>query len=116
MKNQIFEINAKITCQSSVVGSKEHQGPIGNLFDIYDTTNKFKQKTWEKAERDLAKQSKAITVMINQEIDRSTKTGTSVVVTGGGAGGGRGGIPPPPRRRARPRRERASEQRQAPHS
>ena len=55
MKNQIFEINAKITCQASVVGSKEHQGPIGNLFDIYDTTNKFKQKTWEKAESEMQK-------------------------------------------------------------
>ncbi len=37
--------------------------------------------TWEKAERDLAKQSKAIAQMINQEVKRSEKTGHSISVT-----------------------------------
>ena len=39
--------------------------------------------TWEKAERDLAKQSRAISLMINKEIKRNEKEGVSVAVVGG---------------------------------
>jgi murein DD-endopeptidase MepM/ murein hydrolase activator NlpD len=39
---------------------------------------KTDRATWEKAERDLAKQSKAISQMINQEIKKTEKVGTSV--------------------------------------
>ena len=38
--------------------------------------------TWEKAERDLAKQSRAISQMINQEIQKTEKQGVSVSVAG----------------------------------
>lgn len=53
MKQQILKINAKIVCAASVVGHKEHEGPLGAYFDVYDQTDKFKQKTWEKAESEM---------------------------------------------------------------
>ena len=55
MKNQILKLNAKIITSASVVGHKEKDGPIGNQFDIYDKTDKFGQKTWEKAESQMQK-------------------------------------------------------------
>ena len=39
---------------------------------------KTDRATWEKAERDLAKQSKAISQMINQEVKKTEKVGTTV--------------------------------------
>ena len=53
MKREILKINAKIISAASVVGHKEHDGPLGAYFDIYDQTDKFKQKTWEKAESEM---------------------------------------------------------------
>ncbi len=57
MSNKILKTNAKILGGFSVVGHKEHEGPIGNLFDLYDPSDKFKQKTWEKAEIEMQRQS-----------------------------------------------------------
>ena len=44
---------------------------------------KTDRATWERAEKDLARQSRAISQMINQEMKRNQKEGKSVVVTGG---------------------------------
>ena len=44
---------------------------------------KTDRATWEKAEKDLAKQSKAISQMINKELKKSEKQGSNVVVAGG---------------------------------
>lgn len=55
MKKQILKVNAKVITAASVVGHKEREGPIGHLFDIYDENDKFKQKTWEKAESEMQK-------------------------------------------------------------
>lgn len=55
MKKQILTLNAKILCGASVVGHKEHEGPIGDCFDIYDKDDRFNQKTWEKAESQMQK-------------------------------------------------------------
>lgn len=43
---------------------------------------KTDRATWERAEKDLARQSRAISQMINQEIKKSGKEGVSVSVTG----------------------------------
>lgn len=53
MKNKILKINAEIVCAASVVGHKEHDGPIGACFDIYDKSDRFDQKTWEKSESEM---------------------------------------------------------------
>ena len=55
MKKQILNLNAKILCGASVVGRKEHEGPIGNCFDIYDETDQFLKNTWEQAESEMQK-------------------------------------------------------------
>ena len=44
---------------------------------------KTDRATWEKAEKDLAKQSRAISHMINKEIKKIEKTGVNIAVTGG---------------------------------
>ena len=44
---------------------------------------KTDRATWEKAEKDLARQSRAISQMINQETKKTQKEGVSVVVTSG---------------------------------
>lgn len=38
---------------SSVVGKREHDGPIGEDFDIHDRCEKFGMNTWEKAESEM---------------------------------------------------------------
>ena len=64
MGNQILKTNARIVCGASVVGRKEKEGPIGECFDIYDTTDKFQQKTWEKAEIEM--QKRALTLALEK--------------------------------------------------
>ena len=64
MKNQILKLNAKIMCGASVVGHKEHDGPIGNCFDLYDKSDRFAQKTWEKAESEM--QKRALTLALSK--------------------------------------------------
>ncbi len=64
MENQILKTNAKILYSSSVVGHKEHDGPIGSCFDTYDKTDKFGQKTWEKAENEM--QKRALTIALTK--------------------------------------------------
>ena len=64
MKNQILKTNAKILCGASIVGHKEHDGPIGQCFDLYDKTDRFGQKTWEKSESEM--QKRALTLALSK--------------------------------------------------
>jgi stage V sporulation protein AD len=41
-----------ISC-SSVVGSKERKGPLGDLFDYHDESDRFGQKSWELSEGEM---------------------------------------------------------------
>ena len=65
MKNQILDLKASIATAASVVGHKEHNGPIGQCFDKYDETDKFKKNTWEKAESEM--QRIALTLALEKE-------------------------------------------------
>ncbi len=38
---------------ASAVGNKEHEGPLGKLFDFHDESDRFGQKTWELAESEM---------------------------------------------------------------
>ena len=38
---------------AAVVGSKEHEGPLGADFDLHDTTGSFGMDTWEKSESEM---------------------------------------------------------------
>ncbi|MBD5501285.1 MAG: stage V sporulation protein AD [Lachnospiraceae bacterium] len=46
-----------IRASASVAGSKEGQGPLGDLFDMVGTDDKFGCDTWEKAESTLQKEA-----------------------------------------------------------
>ena len=46
-----------IKTSASVVGKKEKEGPLGNLFDIASEDDHFGAKTWEEAESELQRQA-----------------------------------------------------------
>ena len=49
----LFKNKPSILGYASIVGKKEHEGPIGNEFDDYDEDCRFGEKTFEKAESRL---------------------------------------------------------------
>ena len=55
MKNRIlkFKGGAYIAAAASAVGKCEHEGPLGEYFDLFDPTDKFGMKTWEMAESEM---------------------------------------------------------------
>ena len=54
MQSRILKFNkAFIVASASVVGRQEHDGPLGELFDIHDPSDKFGMKTWEMAESEM---------------------------------------------------------------
>lgn len=42
-----------IRAAASVVGKKEHDGPLGSKFDLHDEKDKFGQPSWEQAESEM---------------------------------------------------------------
>lgn len=48
-----FRKETTIICAGSAVGKREHEGPIGDVFDLHDETDHFGKKTWEKAESEM---------------------------------------------------------------
>ncbi|MBQ7907530.1 MAG: stage V sporulation protein AD [Clostridia bacterium] len=59
MKNQIIRLQRppKICSYYTVVGSKEFDGPIGQLFDEHCDDDKFGKDSWEKAESEMQKRA-----------------------------------------------------------
>lgn len=57
MRRDIIKTAAEIFAFASVVGKKEAEGPLGELFDLKDTTNRFGMKTWESAESEMQRLS-----------------------------------------------------------
>ncbi len=55
MKKDTIKLGQKTTIISagSVVGKREHEGPLGEVFDLHDETDHFGKKTWEKAESEM---------------------------------------------------------------
>lgn len=53
MRGDIIRTAAEIFSSASVVGGKESAGPLGELFDLRDPTDRFGMKTWEKAESEM---------------------------------------------------------------
>lgn len=53
MRRDIIETKAEIFSSASVVGGKESNGPLGELFDLRDSCDRFGMKTWEKAESEM---------------------------------------------------------------
>ncbi len=57
MRRDVIETAAEIFSSASVVGGKESEGPMGELFDLRDPTDRFGMKTWEKAESEMQRLS-----------------------------------------------------------
>ena len=53
MVQNIIELNASIICSGNAVGKKEFEGPLGQLFDMHDSDDRFGKDTWEKAESEM---------------------------------------------------------------
>ncbi|MBQ7336516.1 MAG: stage V sporulation protein AD [Clostridia bacterium] len=53
MAKNAVRLNAEIFAAASAVGKKESNGPLGELFDLRDETDRFGQKTWEGAESEM---------------------------------------------------------------
>lgn len=55
MQNKVLKFSDDVCFLSSgsVVGRCEFEGPIGDCFDLHDKSDRFGQKTWEKAESEM---------------------------------------------------------------
>ena len=54
MRSRILKFNnAAILAAASVVGKEEYKGPLGEYFDLHDSTDKFGMNTWELAESEM---------------------------------------------------------------
>lgn len=54
MQGKILKFDgASILSSASVVGKSEYEGPLGELFDIHDPSDKFGMNTWEQAESEM---------------------------------------------------------------
>lgn len=53
MKKGLLELDAEILTAASVVGQKEHEGPVGDCFDLHGDDDRFGKNTWEKAESEM---------------------------------------------------------------
>ena len=54
MQGKILKFdNSTIIASASVVGKNEHDGPLGEYFDIHDPSDKFGMNTWEQAESEM---------------------------------------------------------------
>lgn len=51
--DKVLEVRAVITAAGSAVGRSEHEGPLGECFDLHDPEDRFGQPTWEKAESEM---------------------------------------------------------------
>lgn len=59
MPQTILHPNASIISTATVVGSKEHDGPLGAHFDYFNDNDRFGQDTWEKAESEMQRMALA---------------------------------------------------------
>lgn len=53
----LFDDAPYIISSGSVVGKKEGEGPLGQLFDLVEEQNLFGQDTWEEAESEMQKEA-----------------------------------------------------------
>ncbi len=53
MSKEIIKLDASFISYGNAVGKKEYEGPLGDRFDIHDTTDRFGKSTWESAESEM---------------------------------------------------------------
>ncbi len=62
MAQDIIKLNTTVISAGSVVGGREHEGPLGSYFDFHDPEDSFGMDTWEKAESEM--QRRALTAAL----------------------------------------------------
>ena len=53
MAKEWIDLNAAFLSAASVVGNKEHSGPLGAKFDLHNDTDRFGAASWESAESEM---------------------------------------------------------------
>ncbi|MBR6530273.1 MAG: stage V sporulation protein AD [Clostridia bacterium] len=61
---RLMRLRAAISAAASVVGGEEHKGPLGGVFDMHDSSDRFGQTTWERAESEM--QRRALGLLLNK--------------------------------------------------
>ena len=56
----IMKLDTSIISAAGIVGSREHEGPLGERFDEYSDDDRFEQDTWEKAESEMQRRAFSI--------------------------------------------------------
>lgn len=59
MQNEILKTDAYIISAGTVVGKKEHDGPLGDKFDFHSEDDRFGMDTWERAEGEMQRMALA---------------------------------------------------------
>lgn len=57
-----FDQAPYLLSSASIVGKKEGEGPLGRLFDVVGTDDRFGENTWEEAESTLQKEAAALAI------------------------------------------------------
>ena len=60
MKRSVIKLKSNVISSATVVGGKEHEGPLSGFFDLYDETDSFGQDTWEKSESEMQRRALAL--------------------------------------------------------
>lgn len=73
MRNRIIKLEKEVFfhSQAAVGGYEELRGPLGEKFDHCDESNKFRQKTWEQAEGEMARMALSL-ALIKGEVDQES--------------------------------------------
>lgn len=57
MHRKPIDLHAAILSAASAVGRKEKEGPLGDLFDLHDPSDRFGASTWEGAESEMQRRA-----------------------------------------------------------
>ncbi|MBO4213310.1 MAG: stage V sporulation protein AD [Clostridia bacterium] len=57
MSSGLIKLDTSVVAASAVVGKKEHDGPLGEFFDMFDETDTFGEATWEKSESEMQRRA-----------------------------------------------------------
>ena len=60
MQRSVIRLKSTIISAATVVGGKEHEGPLSGFFDLCDPEDSFGQGTWEKSESEMQRRALAI--------------------------------------------------------
>ena len=60
MQRSIINLKSNVIAAATVVGGKEHEGPLSGFFDLCDPEDSFGQDTWEKSESEMQRRALAV--------------------------------------------------------